>query len=238
MKRRSFRSATLLIAVAWVPTFAGCDSLPGRPKGGNETAPPADFGLLYQNHCAGCHGADGRFGPAPILHDPLYLSLIPADRFRAVVEKGVPGTAMTPFSQSHGGALSGAQIDALTRGAMEHWSDATVTGGETPPRYAGPLGDPVRGAGVYAAACANCHGADGRGGEKGHDIVDPTYLALVSDQALRTAVIVGRPDLGMPDWRGEHGTPLTADQVSDVVAWMASHRVPVVGRPAFGTPGG
>ena len=68
--------------------------------------------------------------------------------------------------------------------------------------------------------------------------MDPTYLALVSDQGLRTAVIAGRPDLGMPDWRGEHGTPLTADQVSDVVAWMASHRVPVVGRPAFGTPGG
>jgi cytochrome c oxidase cbb3-type subunit 3/ubiquinol-cytochrome c reductase cytochrome c subunit len=87
---------------------------------------------------------------------------------------------------------------------------------------------------VYAVACANCHGVEGRGGPKGHDIVDPSYLALVSDQALRTAVVVGRKDLGMPDWRGDGGTALTPDQVSDVVAWMAAHRVPVSGRPASG----
>jgi cytochrome c oxidase cbb3-type subunit III len=55
--------------------------------------------------------------------------------------------------------------------------------------------------------------------------VDPAYLALVSDQALRTAVVAGRPDLGMPDWRGAHASePLGAQEVSDVVAWMASHR--------------
>ena len=56
-------------------------------------------------------------------------------------------------------------------------------------------------------------------------MIDPTYLALVSDQALRTAVVAGRPDLGMPDWRGgASAAPLTAQEVVDVVAWMASHR--------------
>ena len=28
------------------------------------------------------------------------------------------------------------------------------------------------------------------------------FLALVSDQGLRTIVIAGRPELGAPDWRG------------------------------------
>jgi cytochrome c oxidase cbb3-type subunit 3/ubiquinol-cytochrome c reductase cytochrome c subunit len=56
-------------------------------------------------------------------------------------------------------------------------------------------------------------------------VIDPAYLALVSDQALRSAVVAGRPDLGMPDWRGgASASPLTAQDVADVVAWMASHR--------------
>ena len=72
---------------------------------------------------------------------------------------------------------------------------------------------------VYAEACASCHGADGKG-DKGGSVVDAAYLALVSDQALRTAVIAGRTDLGMPDWRSDiPGQPLTAQQIADVVAW-------------------
>jgi hypothetical protein len=48
---------------------------------------------------------------------------------------------------------------------------------------------------------------------------------LVSDQALRTSIIAGRRDLGHPDWRGyPPGQPLTAQQVADVVAWLASKR--------------
>jgi hypothetical protein len=62
-------------------------------------------------------------------------------------------------------------------------------------------------------------------------VVDAAYLALVSDQALRTAVIAGRTDLGMPDWREDiPGQPLTPQQISDVVAWLAARRGPVVGR--------
>src|SRR5262245_16977502 len=92
-----------------------------------------------------------------------------------------------------------------------------------------------RGAAVYVRACAQCHGPEGRGGPKGGPIVDPTYLALVSDQSLRTTVIAGRADLGKPDWRGDiPGSPLTADEVTDVVAWLAAHRQSVPGRLVLG----
>jgi cytochrome c oxidase cbb3-type subunit 3/ubiquinol-cytochrome c reductase cytochrome c subunit len=64
-------------------------------------------------------------------------------------------------------------------------------------------------------------------------VVDPSYLALVSDQGLRTTVIAGRPDLGMPDWRGYvTGQPLAPQQISDVTAWLAAQRRPVPGRLA------
>jgi mono/diheme cytochrome c family protein len=81
-----------------------------------------------------------------------------------------------------------------------------------------------RGATVYQTYCAKCHGPEGKGGETGGSVVDASYLALVSDQGLRTAVIAGRVDLGMPDWRGYvPGKPMTDQEISDVVAWMASH---------------
>jgi cytochrome c oxidase cbb3-type subunit 3/ubiquinol-cytochrome c reductase cytochrome c subunit len=56
-------------------------------------------------------------------------------------------------------------------------------------------------------------------------VINPAYLALVSDQALRTAIIVGRSDLGMPDWRANiSGRPMSPQEISDVVAWLVSHR--------------
>jgi mono/diheme cytochrome c family protein len=86
-------------------------------------------------------------------------------------------------------------------------------------------------AALYGQHCAGCHGADGNGGRNGGSVVDAAYLALVSDQALRTAVIAGRTDLGMPDWRDAiPDQPLAAPQIADVVAWLAAYRVPVVGR--------
>ena len=41
----------------------------------------------------------------------------------------------------------------------------------------------------------------------------------------------------MPDWRGDvPGQPLTAQQISDVVAWLVVQRRPVPGRPPSRTP--
>ena len=66
---------------------------------------------------------------------------------------------------------------------------------------------------------------DGQGGAHGSSIVDGSYLSLVSDQHLRTTVIIGRPDLGAPDWRGNvPGKPMSHQDVSDVVAWLAEQR--------------
>src|SRR5205085_1734642 len=51
---------------------------------------------------------------------------------------------------------------------------------------------------VFRRACAACHGTHGQGaeedGRRRRTIHDPTFLALISDQALRRLVITGRPD--------------------------------------------
>jgi hypothetical protein len=61
--------------------------------------------------------------------------------------------------------------------------------------------------------------------------VDPSYLALISDQDLRSLIVAGVPDGAMPDWRSDAAQPMTDQQVTDVVAWLASKRVATPGQP-------
>jgi cytochrome c oxidase cbb3-type subunit III len=227
------RTAALLIALGLAP---GCESrLPGRPLPGAESLRPSqvmDFSVLYGGNCAGCHGADGRGGASVQLGDSVYLAFADDDVLRRVTASGVPGTAMPAFAQSAGGMLSDAQVEALVRGIRAHWGKPDALRGVESPPYAAAEGDAGRGARAFSVFCAGCHGADGRGGPKGSSVVDGTYLALVSAQHLRTTVLVGRPDLGAPDWRSDvAGQPMTADDVSDVVAFLVSQKSAFPGQP-------
>jgi cytochrome c oxidase cbb3-type subunit III len=241
MSRRCAAYVTAAMALAML-ALVGCDAMPGRPRPVDRPTLPSQvmgFAELYGQSCAGCHGTDGLLGAARPLHDPIYLALVPPDRLRLIVAQGVTGTAMPGFAPTVGGPLTKAQVDALVHEMLKRWSHPPPSSDVPLPPYAaedaaangsGP-GDPEQGLKVYAEACSSCHGADGKGGAKGGSVVDAAYLSLVSDQALRTAVIAGRPDLGMPDWRSYiPGQPLTAQQISDVVAWLVSQRQPVVGR--------
>ncbi len=193
----------------------------------------ADFSFLYARNCAGCHGSDGKGGASIALEDPVYLALADDTTIRRVTSNGVPGTAMPAFAQSAGGMLTGNQINIIVGGIRTRSAKPDILQHADPPPYAAQApGDPQRGADVYGVYCSSCHGADGRGGSRASSIVDGTYLALVSDQYLRTTVIAGRPELGAPDWRGDlPGKPMSPADVSDVVAWLASHRPQFPGQP-------
>ena len=68
--------------------------------------------------------------------------------------------------------------------------------------------------------------------QKAVPLLTASFLALVSDQSLRTTVIAGRPDLGQPDWRNDvPGRVMTPQEVSDVVAWLVARRKPDAGPP-------
>jgi mono/diheme cytochrome c family protein len=224
------------LIVAFTAVASACDRAPGRPSPDSQVTRPdkvTSFSTLYGANCAGCHGAEGRGRAAVALRDPLYLAIADDATIRHVVSDGVPGTAMPAFAQSAGGMLTGEQIDAIVAGIRAQWAKPdTVRGVDPPPYAARGAGDAKRGASVYTAYCSSCHGATGRGGERASSIVDGSYLALVSNQYLRTTVIVGRPELGAPDWRGNApGKPMSPDDVSDVVAWLAAQRPEVAGQP-------
>jgi cytochrome c oxidase cbb3-type subunit 3 len=211
-------------------TLSSCGS-PDR----NVVEPPAvrpsdvaDFGVLYKQNCSGCHGIDGQGALTVAIGNPEYLAIADSDTIRRVIERGRPGTAMPAFAQSAGGQLTEAQVDILVRGIRERWAQPAALGSDQPPPYAASqTGDAARGQNVFTTYCSSCHGADGRGG-RGGSIVDSSYLALVSDQHLRTVTIVGIPALGAPDWRGDvPGKPMSDADVTDVVAWLAAQRQPL-----------
>jgi mono/diheme cytochrome c family protein len=159
----------------------------------------------------------------------VFLQIADEATLRRVTASGVPGTAMPAFAKSAGGTLSDTQIDAIVHGMRSRWANAEGAGDEIPPPYATAIaGDPTQGQDVFFTFCSRCHGADGRGGQRsqgGGSIVDPSYLALVSDQGLRTTVIAGRPDLAAPDWRNNvPGRPMSSNEISNVVAWLAAKR--------------
>ena len=222
---------------------SGCDWMPGKPTEADKPVIKStitNFHELWTTQCSGCHGADGRWGAARPMNDPMYLAIADKDYVTRVITDGVPNSLMPPFGHARGGTMTDAQIHDVVEGMWEHWSNPAATKDLKVPAIAGSLGTASRGSKVFATYCGSCHGDDGQGGVAG-SIVNPTFLSLVSDQALRSAIICGRLDLGMPNFAGyAHGhpsshradlAPLTDRQVGDLVAWMASHRVEFPGQP-------
>jgi mono/diheme cytochrome c family protein len=242
--KRCWQRVTRALAFAAVALVAAaCDSLPGKPTPDERPVRPAevkDFAALWGANCAGCHGADGTLGAGPPLASPVYLAIASDDAIRAAIAKGVQGTAMPAFAISEGGTLTDDQITAVVAGMRERWAKPQQLAGAALPAHGASsggiaTGDAARGAAAYATYCASCHGADGTGSARGGSVVDPSYLALVSDQGLRTTVIAGRPDLGMPDWRGYvAGRAMSEAEIADVVAWLAAKRSPTAGNAAIG----
>jgi mono/diheme cytochrome c family protein len=191
----------------------------------------ADFDTLYSENCSGCHGTEGKGGAAIPLGDPVYQALADDATLRRIITNGLPGTLMPAWGQSAGGTLTDQQIDALVKGMRSRWAHPDELAGVTMPPYQSSPGDSSRGASVFQTSCAKCHGPGGRGGDVAGSIVDGSFLGMVTDQELRTMVIVGVPGTAMPDWRSHVLGPMSSQDISDVVAWLGAQRPQFPGQP-------
>jgi len=230
MNRRAILWRASILTLALITTACGIrEAAPGRPAADSLVIPPNSimtFGVLYAKNCSGCHGPEGKGGAAIGLGDPVYLAIAGDVTISRVISDGIAGTSMPAFAQHSGGMLTDGQIKVIVDGIRTRWAKLDALHGAVAPPYAASVsGDPKRGAAAFGIYCASCHGADGRGSKQAGSIVDASYLALVSNQNLRTTVIVGRAELGAPDWRGDvPGKPMSPEDVSDVVAWLAAQR--------------
>jgi cytochrome c oxidase cbb3-type subunit 3 len=225
-----------VLAALSVMLLAGCGGSHGQPLQGSETPAPnevLDFETLYAENCSACHGAEGRGGAAIALADPVYLAIADDAAIRKVIASGRQGTAMPAFAESSGGMLTDKQVDVITAQIRSRWSRPGKLDAANLPSYAAKsAGNAAQGEAAYKTYCESCHGPSGRGGPKGSAITNDSFLALVSDQGLRTTVIVGRPELGAPDWRGNvPGKAMSDQEITDVVAWLVSRRSQNAGQP-------
>jgi cytochrome c oxidase cbb3-type subunit III len=232
MKRPEHILALALVALA----LSGCESLPGKPAPGPEVPRPdavLDPPALYQQNCAGCHGKNGVGGAAAPIGLAEYQAWVNEDIQRKIVTNGVPHTSMPGFSRKAGGLLTDQQIDALVKGLHSMWSKGDVFAAGRPPGYNdSAAGDAAAGASVYDASCSRCHGKAGGAVGPSGSVFNSSLLALVSAQAIRTEVVLGRPDLNVPDWRHENSDhALTDKEVRDVVAFLLSHQNASPGQP-------
>jgi cytochrome c oxidase cbb3-type subunit III len=186
-------NASCLVLVLLAVGAAGC-GLPGQPDPKARPIAPdrvTAFDALYSQNCAGCHGADGKLGPAPPLNDPLFRAIVPVETVEQVVAAGRPGTLMPAFSSEHGGPLTPAQVAVLVNevkgipyrvrdnepdGVSSAMVVVRVPDGEAPawgaldpapegtPPYLAPKagGDPNAGRDRFLTACASCHGDNGQ----------------------------------------------------------------------------
>jgi cytochrome c oxidase cbb3-type subunit III len=174
---------------------AGCDpDLPGKPNPKNRPVSPENvlsFSALFARNCAGCHGADGKLGPAPPLNDPLFRSIVSESDLAKVLNHGRTGTPMPAFLRANGGSLTSVQVQMLIDGIKgirrerlgelpagsepsatadgpvptPPWGDVSPAPTGTP-LYAAPqgaVGNVARGVVLFAKACASCHGENGLG---------------------------------------------------------------------------
>jgi len=220
--------ARSMISVAFLCGLSGCG--PGPVLSDAEAQPDQDmsFDRLYRKNCSACHGENGSGGPALDLDNPAYQALIDDVSLKKWITGGRPGTQMPAFGEAAGGLLTERQVNALLLGVRKKWGAKLPNIADAPP-YDAPddTGNAMRGDAVFQAACASCHR------EPRHRVTDTTYLALVSNQALRTVIIAGRPDLGHPGWRelADRGHRLTNQEVADLVAYLDSLRSATPGQP-------
>jgi mono/diheme cytochrome c family protein len=250
MKAKIPALGATVIAAIFLLASSGCDHLPGKPGFRPETMRPdqrVDFNVLYNSNCSACHGDRGLNGPALPLDNPVYLAWAGKEHMLPIVSSGKSLLSMHAFARSGGGMVTDQQVNIIVEGMIAHWGKPSILSGANPPGYS-PTTAPDIAAGktAFQAHCASCHGIDGTGAAATGaaakhrvtgSIVDPTYLSLISDRGLRDIVVAGLPGEGMPDWRGDgSGKPMTDKEVTDVVAWLGSHRVQFPGQPFPSAP--
>jgi cytochrome c oxidase cbb3-type subunit 3 len=230
------RAIQYVLSVMVALAVSGC----GRPRPEHRPLLPTkvlDFDALFQQRCTGCHGEDGRLGPAPPLNDPVFLAIIPHAELEHVAADGRHGSLMTAFRHGQGGPLTAEQVQVVVSGIRARWGEPSEEFEPPPPPYplsAAPAGNKEAGARLFAQICARCHGRDGQG-QEGHEgdagpLHSAAFLGLISDQALRRIVSTGRPDLGMPDYRKlgakrSGARALSSREVADIVTFLVSWRL-------------
>ena len=178
---------------------------------------------LYNQHCAVCHGSEGKGGVGVPLALPAFQRTVDDDFLIKTVRYGRPGRVMPAFE-----FLSAKQIRAIV-GYVRSFAPGKS------PVYDKKLvkGNSQHGQQLYAKHCAICHGSEGEGGHgtgvtfsrpRDLPIIAPAlnnsgFLASASDQLIKASLMEGREGTPMLSYLKQG---MSEQDINDVVAYVRS----------------
>ncbi len=174
---------------------------------------------LFGEHCAVCHGPEALGGLGPALAGPNSVATAPDAALFALIRAGVPGSAMPAWSVDLGGPLT----DEAVRSVIAH---LRAQPSQTASDSAVLSADEARGAQLFGAVCATCHGPNGEGGE-GPALNDPAWLAKTPDEVLFAIVRYGKPGTTMAAHSADLGGLLAEADIRQVIAHLRGWAIPV-----------
>jgi mono/diheme cytochrome c family protein len=188
-----------------------------------------DGATLYGTFCAACHGQQGQgmrypgMPAFPAIANPDFLALASDEFLRATIHRGRPGRRMPAWGEKEGG-LRPAEIDTLV-GFVRRLGGGVSAGDDArPQRWA--AGDPARGAALWQANCAVCHGPSGEGAE-GPALRNPVLLASATDTYLFETIRRGRRGTSMPSFAvpSPARRTLSSEEIESLVHHVRSFEV-------------
>ncbi len=197
-----------------------------------------DGKLLYQRHCAACHGQRGAGGVGVPLALESFQSSITDRYLFKTIRNGRPGRVMPAFKR-----MSDAQIRAIVRYVRSFTPHKKLVLSSAPVK-----GDPVAGKKLYRQHCAACHGVNAEGGKgtgvtfsrpRDLPIIAPAlanagFLKATTDQMIKTTLMRGRKGTPMQSFLKKG---LSEKQIDDIVAYIRSFEQRLARQDAPGKQG-
>ncbi len=167
---------------------------------------------LYSRHCSECHGVEGRGGKAPALNKEGLLRTVGLTYLVRTITVGRPLRGCP----ANGGSIAPEEIKAIAL-YVKDWQKGDML--EAPERDVEP-GKTPRGEDLFTL-CGGCHGLEGEGA-MGPPLLDPGFLASVSDTELRRTIMWGRPGTPMKGYlKGGGGlATLTEEEIDEIIAYI------------------
>ena len=179
---------------------------------------------IFDANCAVCHGADGQ-GRVGVNLSSDWPAIDPTAFTRAVIEQGVSGTPMTPWSKQYGGPLDDQQIaDVVAFVASLSGGRSAMAPTATPfpvtpvPTVPGTTGDPTHGRALFLNNCAMCHGQQGQGYSGA--TLTKSFASINPQQYVRATVSDGITNSAMPAWSQKNGGPLSDAEINDISSFV------------------
>jgi cbb3-type cytochrome c oxidase subunit III len=165
---------------------------------------------VWSFDCAACHGTQGQGASAPALNSEQFLQSVGDDQMTQLVSVGIPGSAMSAYSQDFGGPLTSEQVKAVVT-YVRSWED----GAPDNPSWRTPRGEvTLTGQELYESTCASCHAADLSGVGDFPDIGRGSEAAEDSDDRIRRQIIEGEDE--MPAF----GDVLSDEQIDSIIEYL------------------